>query len=253
MKRCKDQKALLPMVENPVLHHAFHILVQCWALCTLHTRGNPSAQKRSWPLCLIKKQIMNTRNAVHYGSTDATQHTTLMLHILDIWNYITSTWLVFLIRFVVLHNYYGNIGKYLKLDETVSFLILSSSLFTNHNKTDSIINVLCNYIIRRYMLNIWSEHNYIFTQNNTMGVQLHLSALYIGRRQVVTRNYTIYAICGEREYPTHILYSCWLSYSTTWRRPIYMAETCSCISNVLFCVKIWLCSDCIVNTYFLIL
>jgi len=34
------------------------------------------------------------------------------------------------------------------------------------------------------------------------------------------------------------LYSCLLCYSTTWWCPIYRAETCSCIPNVLFCVKI---------------
>jgi len=40
-------------------------------------------------------------------------------------------------------------------------------------------------IIRKYVLTIWSEHNYIFTQNSTLGIQLHVSALYIGHRQVV--------------------------------------------------------------------
>jgi hypothetical protein len=41
-------------------------------------------------------------------------------------------------------------------------------------------------------------------------------------------------------YGTHILYSC-LSLSTTCRWPILRAETCSCIPNVLFCVKIYGC------------
>jgi hypothetical protein len=44
----------------------------------------------------------------------------------------------------------------------------------------------CYYIIRKYVLPIWSEKQlYIFTQNNTLGIQLHVSALYIGHRQVV--------------------------------------------------------------------
>jgi hypothetical protein len=42
------------------------------------------------------------------------------------------------------------------------------------------------YIIRKYVLPIWSEHNYIFfTQNSTLGIKLHVSALYIGHCQVV--------------------------------------------------------------------
>ena len=30
---------------------------------------------------------------------------------------------------------------------------------------------------------------YIFTQNSTLGIQLHVSALYIGHRQVVRRDF----------------------------------------------------------------
>jgi len=35
-------------------------------------------------------------------------------------------------------------------------------------------------------------------------------------------------------------YSCLSSYNTTWWWPIYRAETCSCIPNVLFYVKIYI-------------
>jgi hypothetical protein len=42
-----------------------------------------------------------------------------------------------------------------------------------------------NYIVKKYVLTIWSEQLYIFTQNSTLGIQLHVSALYIGHRQVV--------------------------------------------------------------------
>jgi len=116
--------------------------------CILYTRENPSAQKQSWTLCLIKKQITNKRNGLQYFSTDPTQHTTCtpMLHISAIWTYITSRWLVFLIRFVVLRNYYRKFGKYLKLDDTVSSLILSRSLSTNHNVTESIYDLPCNFL-----------------------------------------------------------------------------------------------------------
>ena len=46
-------------------------------------------------------------------------------------------------------------------------------------------SLVYSFRIRKCVLPIWSEHNYIFTQNSTLGTQLHVSALYIGHRQVV--------------------------------------------------------------------
>jgi hypothetical protein len=40
-------------------------------------------------------------------------------------------------------------------------------------------------LIIKYTLTIRSEHNYIFTNNGTLGTQLHVSALHIDRRQVL--------------------------------------------------------------------
>ena len=45
----------------------------------------------------------------------------------------------------------------------------------------------------------------------------------------------------------HILYSCSVSYITTWRWPTYTAETCSCIPTVLL-GEIQLCSTVLCNT-----
>jgi hypothetical protein len=47
---------------------------------------------------------------------------------------------------------------------------------------------------------------YIFTQNSTLGIQLQVSALYIGHRQVVLTD----EISFPPQSPTHILYSCFL-------------------------------------------
>jgi hypothetical protein len=71
MKRCWDKKALLAIVETPILRNAWSlsrfVALQPWKFL--------GSKKQSWPLCLMKKHIMNTRKRVHYSSTDTTDHT----------------------------------------------------------------------------------------------------------------------------------------------------------------------------------
>jgi len=48
---------------------------------------------------------------------------------------------------------------------------------------DNVVNILYNQkICITYMVRIQLN---IFTQNSTLGIQLHVSALYVGHRQVV--------------------------------------------------------------------
>ena len=94
---------------------------------------------------------------------------------------------------------------------------------------------LC-YIQIQYYSIICIKHMFrtqlYLTMSSTLGIQLHVSALYTGHRQVVLKLikelYKIRVGCpGGNE----------ISLNTTWRWPIYRAETCSCIPNVLLIVK----------------
>ena len=85
----------------------------------------------------------------------------------------------------------------------------------------NVFGTLC--IIIKYQFNYMVRTQlYIFTQDSILGIQLHVSALYIGHRYVILCLKQLYNMCvgysgGNEisfppEYPTHIWYSCFQKY-----------------------------------------
>jgi len=89
----------------------------------------------------------------------------------------------------------------------------------------------------------------LYFPSSTVGIQLHVSALYVGHLQVMLwlTEPLVTALGNDTQYRNneiplspipskntpHILHSCSVSQSTTWRWPTYRAETRSCIPTVL--------------------
>jgi len=95
-----------------------------------------------------------------------------------------------------------------------------------------IVHLVYNYMFRPCILVTVRSYSKLYNQLYNMCV-----GYCGGERDLVFVRRDLVPPSPPPEYPMHIFYSCWLSYSTTWRWPIYRAETCSCITNVLFYVK----------------
>jgi len=108
----------------------------------------------------------------------------------------------------------------------MSHVLISTAVLRTFKSTQTSASRLSSYNIRKYVLPIWSEHDYIFSHRIVHWVYNYMF------RSCILAIVRLYCNLNKQLYCMAVCYI----YSTTWRWPIYRAETCSFIPNVLFYV-----------------